>query len=285
VAAPELTEEARQQLAGSYWNETAERGVRVVSEDGGLQARNFEREPGSGNERFTGPPVALTPRGGPRSFVAESGARYGFPGRGGMVERLIVETGGETVAYGPEGEAESRAAAREAAEAPAASETASAPGDLAPIRARPWPQFRGPRGSGIADEQGVPLRWNAAEVSERAETANAFAYRVGGDANVVVFRHIPETWAVHHEIGHVMGLYHPLGGLRPSHMWYSGELEPPHFTEWDIFHAQAMYARPPGNTDVDVDPPGFVIGGTAAGTDAGAGPIVCFFPERPPHRH
>ena len=26
VAAPELTEEARQQLAGSYWNETAERG-------------------------------------------------------------------------------------------------------------------------------------------------------------------------------------------------------------------------------------------------------------------
>ena len=163
VAAPELTEEARQQLAGSYWNETAERGVRVVSEDGGLQARNFEREPGSGNERFTGPPVALTPRGGPRSFVAESGARYGFPGRGGMVERLIVETGGETVAYGPEGEAESRAAAREAAEAPAASETASAPGDLAPIRARPWPQFRGPRGSGIADEQGVPLRWNAAD--------------------------------------------------------------------------------------------------------------------------
>ena len=106
----------------------------------------------------------------------------------------------------------------------------------------------------------VILRWNTAEVSEHAETANAFAYRVGGDANVVVFRHLAETWAVHHEIGHVMGLYHPLGGLRPSHMWYSGELEPPHFTEWDIFHAQALYSRPAGNTDVDVDPPGFVIG-------------------------
>ena len=116
----------------------------------------------------------------------------------------------------------------------------------------------------------VILRWNAAEVAEHAETANAFAYRVGGDANVVVFRHLAETWAVHHEIGHVMGLYHPLGGLRPSHMWYSGELEPPHFTEWDIFHAQVMYSRPRGNTDVDVDPPGFVIGETAAG----------FFPER-----
>ena len=116
----------------------------------------------------------------------------------------------------------------------------------------------------------VILRWNAAEVSERAETANAFAYRVGGDANVVVFRHIPETWAVHHEIGHVMGLYHPLGGLRPSHMWYSGELEPPHFTEWDIFHAQVVYARPAGNTDVDVDPPGFVVGGIPAAA-GGAG--------------
>lgn len=131
----------------------------------------------------------------------------------------------------------------------------------------------------------VILRWNTAEVSEYAETANAFAYRVGGDANVVVFRHLPETWAVHHEIGHVMGLYHPLGGLRPSHMWYSGELEPPHFTEWDIFHAQAVYARPPGNTDVDVDPPGFVIGGSAAGAETRVGPVVCFFPERPPSRH
>lgn len=162
VAAPELTEEARQRLAGSYWNETAERGVRVVSEDGMLHARSFERDSASGNERFTGPSVTLAPRGGPRSFVTESGSRYGFPGRGGMVERLIVETGGETVAYGPEGEAESRAAAREVAEVPVASEAASAPGDLAPIRTRPWPQFRGPRGSGIADEQGVPLRWNAA---------------------------------------------------------------------------------------------------------------------------
>ena len=80
-----------------------------------------------------------------------------------MVERLIVETGGETVAYGPEGEAESRAAAREVAEAAVPSGAASAAGDLAPIRPRPWPQFRGPRGSGIADEQGVPLRWNAAD--------------------------------------------------------------------------------------------------------------------------
>lgn len=129
----------------------------------------------------------------------------------------------------------------------------------------------------------VILRWNAAEVSAYAETANAFAYRVGGDANVVVFRHIAETWAVHHEIGHVMGLYHPLGGLRPSHMWYSGELEPPHFTEWDIFHAQVLYSRPGGNTDIDVDPPGFVMGQTPAAAAPASGPVICFFPERGRH--
>ncbi len=130
----------------------------------------------------------------------------------------------------------------------------------------------------------VILRWNAAEVAELADTADAFAYRVGGDANVVVFRHLPETWAVHHEIGHVMGLYHPLGGLRPSHMWYSGHLEPPHFTKWDVFHAQVLYSRPAGNVDVDVDPAGFVIGGQAATVETAAGPVVCSFPDPKPRR-
>ncbi len=125
----------------------------------------------------------------------------------------------------------------------------------------------------------VILRWNAAEVAEFADNAHAFAKQVGGSENVVVFRHLEETWAVHHEIGHVMGLYHPLDGLRPSHMWYSGHLEPPHFTEWDIFHARVLYSRPAGNVDVDVDPVGFVIGGQAAMVKPAAGPVVCFFPE------
>ncbi|MDE2710887.1 MAG: PQQ-binding-like beta-propeller repeat protein [Acidobacteriota bacterium] len=161
VAAPELTEEARQALAGSYWNETTERGVRVVSEDGMLRARSFERDAASGEERFTGPGVALMPRGGPRSFVTESGARYRFPGRGGMVERLVVEPGGEWELYQPVGESESRAAAPEVAEAPRLAD--SAPDVLVPLQPRPWPQFRGPRGAGVADEQGVPLHWNAAD--------------------------------------------------------------------------------------------------------------------------
>lgn len=130
----------------------------------------------------------------------------------------------------------------------------------------------------------VVLRWNAAEVAERAQNANAFAFRVGGPSNVVVFRHLDETWAVHHEIGHVMGLYHPLGGYRPSHMWYSGELQPPHFTEWDLFHARVLYSRPAGNRDIDRDPAGFVLGSelAVAGQAEPAGPpapVVCVLPE------
>ena len=128
----------------------------------------------------------------------------------------------------------------------------------------------------------VILRWNTAEVTEFAPSANAFAYRVGGPANVVVFRHLEETWAVHHEIGHVLGLYHPLGGFRPSHMWYSGTLDPPHFTSWDIFHAQALYSRPAGNTDVDVDPVGTVAGSLSGSASArtGGAPVIC--PGGPP---
>lgn len=128
----------------------------------------------------------------------------------------------------------------------------------------------------------VILRWNAAEVAEFTENAQAFAHRVGGAWNVVVFRHLEETWAVHHEIGHVMGLYHPLGGHRPSHMWYSGHLEPPHFTEWDIFHAQVLYSRPAGNTDVDVDPARFVSGGAGGAAARASAPVVCVFPDRSP---
>ena len=161
VTAPELTEEALQRLAGRYWNEAVERGVLVVFQEGVLQARDFEREAPSAEERFAGPAVALAPRGGPRSFESEDGTRYGFPGRGGMVERLMVERGGESMEYQPEGESESRATAVEAAEA--LPEADLVPEDLVPVTARPWPQFRGPGGSGVADGQGVPLRWNAAE--------------------------------------------------------------------------------------------------------------------------
>lgn len=153
---PELTDAERARLAGRYWNETAARGV-VVAARGVLTARAFVTE--AEEDRFVEGEVELAPRGAGRNFTAPDGSRYGFPGRGGMVEALVVDRGGEVTVYQPEGETEGRSAAREEADT-----VSGRPTDLAadlPVEPRPWPQFRGPDGSGIADGQGVPLRWDA----------------------------------------------------------------------------------------------------------------------------
>ena len=164
VPEPDLGEAALAPLAGRYWNEVRAEGVLITLEDGALSARALAADEEAG-ERAPGSPARLRARGGPRSFVAvrDDDARYHFPGRGGMVERLVVERGGEAVAYEPEGETESRARAREAAEARADLESSpeTPAGAPVPLRPAPWPRFRGPGGSGIADGQGVPLRWDA----------------------------------------------------------------------------------------------------------------------------
>lgn len=105
----------------------------------------------------------------------------------------------------------------------------------------------------------VVIRWNPIEVSQLGGAASGLAYTVGGDWNVVVLRNIESTESVFHELGHVLGLYHPLSGLRPSLMLGSGVPERPHFTQWDILHANVLYARPPGNSDIDNDPAGYVV--------------------------
>ena len=163
AAAPELSEQALGRLRGRYWNEVREEGVWIEVADRRLQARHFARDPGAERDRFLGTALPLTARGDARSFTAADGeARYRFPGRGGMVESLVVEREGEAVSFEPEAESEGRAAAPAAADAePDAADPLPEP--AVPVNARPWPQFRGPDGSGIADEQGVPLRWNAPE--------------------------------------------------------------------------------------------------------------------------
>jgi len=109
----------------------------------------------------------------------------------------------------------------------------------------------------------VVVRWDPVEIARTAGAASGITRGVGGNASVVVLRSIEETGVIYHELGHVLGLYHPLGGHRPSHMLGSGTAAPPFFTEWDVFHARVLYARPPGNTDVDNDPSGFLIGASA----------------------
>jgi outer membrane protein assembly factor BamB len=112
------------------------------------------------------------------------GIDISFAGRGGLIERLILEQGGQVIAFprvvqtaeaAPEagaGEAGIADATGEAAgggaEAPAAPDAGSAAAatPAAPAvkivskPARNWPGFRGPGASGVADGQGAPVEWD-----------------------------------------------------------------------------------------------------------------------------
>jgi Astacin (Peptidase family M12A) len=124
----------------------------------------------------------------------------------------------------------------------------------------------------------VVIRWDPVEIARSAGAASGITRGVGGNASVVVLRSIEETGVIYHELGHVLGLYHPLGGRRPSHMFGSGTSTPPFFTEWDVFHSRVLYARPPGNTDIDNDPAGFVTGAAALRADRVSSTVVfCLF--------
>jgi hypothetical protein len=120
----------------------------------------------------------------------------------------------------------------------------------------------------------VVVRWDPVEIARTAGAASGITRGVGGNASVVVLRSIEETGVIYHELGHVLGLYHPLGGHRPSHMLGSGTAAPPFFTEWDVFHSRVLYSRPPGNTDVDNDPSGSFIGASALETERVSGALA-----------
>lgn len=88
-----------------------------------------------------------------------------FGGRGGLIERLFINRDGDVLFFGkaPADEpvllktAGSQATPEpQIPDAPAAEE----PGRGKTIVARPWPQFRGPGASGVADGQGAPFAWN-----------------------------------------------------------------------------------------------------------------------------
>ncbi len=79
-----------------------------------------------------------------------------FGGRAGLVEWARVNRGGEVSFLGvvTSDPTPLRTAANPGAEAKAESVPLAAP--------RPWPQFRGPRASGVGDGQGAPASWNVA---------------------------------------------------------------------------------------------------------------------------
>ncbi|HEY7697469.1 MAG TPA: ankyrin repeat domain-containing protein, partial [Vicinamibacteria bacterium] len=100
---------------------------------------------------------------GEREFSLEGGAgTLGFGGRAGMVEYAVLTRGSESD-YAP----------REEADVLSDAKLAGPSGDLrAEVKApAPWPSFRGPNGSGIADGQRVPLEWDSgAKKNIRFET-------------------------------------------------------------------------------------------------------------------
>jgi outer membrane protein assembly factor BamB len=136
-----LAPETLAPLTGTYGGEDG-RGADVAVDQGVLVAR-FEGKPDLrlvpiGERRFRGPE-------GSETWVE-------FGGRGGTIEYLRVQEGASRRFMG-------RAAAP--ATAAGAAPVSSAPLPAARRRAAaPWPSFRGPEGSGIADGQGAPVTWD-----------------------------------------------------------------------------------------------------------------------------
>jgi hypothetical protein len=93
---------------------------------------------------------------GAREFALEGGAgKLAFGGRGGMVEYASLTRGGGAAFFRP---------MEEGPIVGADGEVAAPSSDVKPEAASagaPWPSFRGPNGSGIADGQRIPLEWDS----------------------------------------------------------------------------------------------------------------------------
>ena len=101
-----------------------------------------------------GPSGSLSPVGERRFELRGQGVSVLFRGRASLVESLVMRQDGVASRFLPVDESEIR-------------ETDPPPStlaDLPPVErvaAAPWPEFRGPNRSGIADGQGVPVEWDA----------------------------------------------------------------------------------------------------------------------------
>ena len=149
--AVEMDARALSRFSGLYQNDAVGRVMTVEVQEGSLVVRDDSDPPA--------PTMRLAPTG-ETSFdiVGEEEGTVAFPGRGGMIERMVVSRNDALTAYRPIDEAESRERAPEDTGDPVA------PADLgrrergAPV---PWPAFRGRDRSGIADGQGLVLEWDA----------------------------------------------------------------------------------------------------------------------------
>jgi outer membrane protein assembly factor BamB len=137
-----------QSYAGTYRNDTAGVSMAIAAGENALTLT------GAGQQA-----VSLTPTSD-TMFVAPELANFSvtFSGRAGTVENMTVNQGGTSMAFSRETSA--AAASREAKMPPSGAPSSEA----APVRAKaaPWPSFRGPNASGVADGQGAVLEWDVA---------------------------------------------------------------------------------------------------------------------------
>jgi outer membrane protein assembly factor BamB len=143
-----------QSYAGNYRNEDAGLSITVAATDKGVSLTM----PGQ-------PPMAFTPSS-ENSFVAAEAPNLvvTFTGRGGMVEGLTVTRDGSTTRL----DRITDGAPVRSDVAPARKPVTSSPTEAAPptrsvaprTKAAPWPSFRGPNASGVADGQGAVVEWD-----------------------------------------------------------------------------------------------------------------------------
>ena len=141
----ELSREALERFTGGYENESEHRSLTIALRDGTLEV--------SGD--FS---ARLRPTGEQSFEVIDSDAKVFFAGRGGMIERLVLGQGETSTTFRPLAEAEARGEAAPVDMPNVVSSTDVAQVARAP--AAPWPGFRGPNRSGIADGQGIPMEWD-----------------------------------------------------------------------------------------------------------------------------
>ena len=142
----ELSREELERFTGGYENESERRSLTIALRDGALEV--------SGDLS-----VRLRPKGEQRFDVIGSDAEVFFGGRGGMIERLVLRQGETSTTFLPLDESEARGEAAPVDNPNVVVSTDVASSARAP--AAPWPGFRGPNRSGIADGQGVPIEWDA----------------------------------------------------------------------------------------------------------------------------
>ncbi len=136
----DVSSEVLQTLVGEFKNEESGFTAQVFLDGETLKFRRGSTDP-----------VTLIPLGDLR-FQPQGleGTTLSFGGRGGLIENFTAENSSDRMLFQRQLPTEEIAEAVEAAPLPEARRRAAAP----------WPSFRGPALSGIADGQGAPTTWN-----------------------------------------------------------------------------------------------------------------------------